>query len=138
MRYFKKNKVDTPEVNLTPLIDVTFLILIVFIVLAPLIELDNIKVYGSSQNKQTSVDKLHEQAIIIRADASNQITLNHNKIDLASLPNQLADYKIKFPSYPIRLIQDTRSTFGLFQSIKDAATAAGYEALDIVTLPDEA
>lgn len=129
---------ESPEVNLTPLIDVTFLILIVFIVLAPLIELDNIQIHTSDKSSQTPVDKLQEKALVIRADASHKITLNHKQVSLSSLKQQLSAYKIQHPGHPIRLIQDTRSTFGLFQSIKDAAMAAGFETLDVVTLPEDA
>ena len=128
--------VEEPTINLTPLIDVVFVILIAFIVIARLLELDRIELADApiaSSNKEISVQETSPIALHVRQD--NTVTLNGVVIPLSQLSGRLRELKKQYPAARPQLFHDRRAHFGTYQSVKNAAEAAGFQQMDIILQP---
>lgn len=139
-RHFFKNRAiegaEEPTVNLTPLIDVVFVILIMFILIAPLLEMEKIELAGASP-VQKNVKPLSQEAkgLAIRVDKDNSITFNKMAVSIERLTELLKEAKRRNPEAIPQLFHDKRATFGTYQSVKNAAEAAGFEEIELVLLP---
>lgn len=128
--------VEEPLINLTPLIDVVFVILIAFIVIAPLLELDRIDLAdapSSSANKEVSAQETSPIAMHVRQD--NTVTLNGVVVPIDQLAERLKEAKRQHPLARPQLFHDRRAHFGTYQSVKNAAEAAGFQQMDIILQP---
>lgn len=126
--------IEEPAVNLTPLIDVVFVILIMFIVVAPLLEMDRIELAAAQAHSNTqSIQESSPIAIQVRRD--NSILFNHQPVSMEQLPGLLQKAKKQYPKARPQLFHDKKGHFGVYQAIKNAAEAAGFEQLDIVLNP---
>lgn len=127
---------EEPMVNLTPLIDVVFVILIAFIVIAPLLELDRVELADASatpSEKTASVQENSPIAIHVRQD--NSIWFAGKQVSVNELPLLLSEAKSRYPHSRPQLFHDKHAAFGTYQSVKNAAEAAGFEQLDVVLKP---
>lgn len=134
-KHFKR-AIEEPTINLTPLIDVVFVILIMFIVIAPLLELDRIQLAdarGGNSEKAISAGETSPIAIHVRQD--NSILFAGKSIKLEQLTDVLRRAKKAYPHVRPQLFQDRKAHFGTYQSVKNAAEAAGFSELDIVLKP---
>lgn len=128
--------IEEPAVNLTPLIDVVFVILITFIVVAPLLELDRVELADTAfapDDKSISVQETSPIAIYVRQD--NTIVVEGHPISLPQLADYLKQAKQRYPVAKPQLFHDKRAHFGVYQGIKNAAEAAGFQQLDIILQP---
>lgn len=131
-----KGAIEEPTVNLTPLIDVVFVILIAFIVLAPLLELDRVELAdasGAPQDNTLSVQEASPIAIYVRQD--NAIIVNGQPVTLAQLTDHLRGLKKRYPTAKPQVFHDKKAHFGTYQSVKNAAEAAGFQQMDIILKP---
>ncbi len=128
--------VDEPAVNLTPLIDVVFVILIMFILAAPLLELDRVNLAEASKEAHSQMISVQESSpVTIHVRRDNSVTLNHEAISLEQLQDRLREAKRVYPHARPQLFHDQRGHFGVYQAIKNAAEAAGFEQMDVVLKP---
>jgi biopolymer transport protein ExbD len=138
-RFFKSaqnHTIEEPMINLTPLIDVVFVILIMFIVVAPLLELDRVELADSSIDPlDTTLNVQENSPISIHVNKDNVIILNNQKVSLAQLSERLRDAKKRFPKARPQVFHDRRAHFGTYQSIKNAAEAAGFKQMDVILKP---
>jgi biopolymer transport protein ExbD len=128
--------IEEPTVNLTPLIDVVFVILIAFIVIAPLLELDRVELADSAaahQDKQVSVQETSPIAIHVRQD--NAIVVNGDLVSIGQLAPRLQQLKQLHPHAKPQLFHDRKAHFGTYQTVKNAAEAAGFRQMDIILKP---
>lgn len=129
--------VEEPLINLTPLIDVVFVILIAFIVVAPLLELDRIELADAAshlpQHPSVSVQEASPISIYVRQD--NAILINGNPVNVEQLITYLKHAKKQFPHAKPQLFHDKKAHFGTYQSVKNAAEAAGFTQMDIILNP---
>lgn len=128
--------VEEPAVNLTPLIDVVFVILIMFIVVAPLLELDRVELADTSfapQDKSVSVQEMSPIAIYVRQD--NTVIVEGKPIAMNRLTEYLKQAKMRYPNAKPQLFHDKKAQFGTYQSVKNAAEAAGFQHMDIILKP---
>lgn len=131
-----ERSIEEPTVNLTPLIDVVFVILITFIVIAPLLELDRVELaeaMGMSQDKTISVQETSPIAIYVRED--NTVVVNGQNVSLNQLVGYLKEAKKRFPTARPQVFHDKKAHFGTYQSVKNAAEAAGFQQMDIILKP---
>lgn len=131
----KKQGIEEPLINLTPLIDVVFVILIMFILIAPLIEFDEIELAQASAKSQ---EKLHPQQtspIVIQVKQDNAIILNNKKISFKDLAPSLIKLKKTYPSATPQIFHDKKAYFGTYQVVKNAVEDAGFEKMDLVLNP---
>jgi len=128
--------IEEPMVNLTPLIDVVFVILITFIVVAPLLELDRVELADTAyaaQDKSISVQENSPISIYVRED--NTIVVEGRTVSFPQLVEYLKQAKIRYPNAKPQLFHDKRALFGTYQSVKNAAEAAGFQHMDIILKP---
>jgi biopolymer transport protein ExbD len=134
---FSKNPpFEEPTVNLTPLIDVVFVILIMFIIIAPLMELDNVELAdGPSQPTQNSHSVKEHSPILIYVAADNTIKFNNQTVNPAQLTDLFKQAKLNFPTANPQIFHDRRAHFGTYQTVKNAAEAAGFSNIEIILKP---
>lgn len=135
-RFSNSRIVDEPAVNLTPLIDVVFVILIMFIVVAPLLELDRVELaYAASaaSDKSMSVQETSPIALHVRQD--NTVWVNGQQVGIAQLTDYLNQAKKRYPNARPQLFHDKKAHFGTYQSVKNAAEAAGFQQMDVILNP---
>jgi biopolymer transport protein ExbD len=134
----KKHKVyrsdEEPQINLTSLIDVVFVILILFILIAPILELDRIEL-AKGGAKETSVTVTDASLVSIKVHKNNEVFVNDQLVSLDCLADALRLKKELYPQVNPQLFHDKQACFGTYQSVKIAAEAAGFEALDVVLNP---
>lgn len=131
-----KPQVEEPTINLTPLIDVVFVILIMFILIAPLLELDNVKLADAPTNPTDHVLSVQERSpISIHVRQDNVVMVNQQVVSLGMLPERLKDLRQRYPKVKPQLFHDKRAQFGTYQTVKNAAEAAGFDQLDIILNP---
>jgi biopolymer transport protein ExbD len=129
------DSLDEPLINLTPLIDVVFVVLITFMLIAPVLDIDPVELaYGSGANQETSSYQTSPIALSIHAD--NTIWMQNKRIELAQLDARLKEEKKKYPRAIPQLIPDTRTQFGIYQSVKNSLEAAGFEQMDVILKPN--
>lgn len=127
---------DDANVNLTPLIDVVFVVLIMFILVAPLVEIDRIHLAGAGNEKKADMTSFHENGEIkIHVYKDNTIWLNGVPIELIDLTKELTQLHHINPTISPQIFHDREAYFGTYQSVKNAAEAAGFESLDVILKP---
>ncbi len=138
-RFFRSahnGAIEEPTINLTPLIDVVFVILIMFIVVAPLLELDRVELADAAIDPLEAPLNVQENSpISIHVSKDNLITLNNQRIALAQLTERLKEAKKRYPKAKPQVFHDRRAHFGTYQSIKNAAEAAGFQQMDVILKP---
>lgn len=123
-----------PVINLTPLIDVVFVILIMFIFIAPLLELEQVELArGPGGEKTTAVQ--NSSAIVIHVREDNAIWYDKRVVTLEELRQHLARAHARLPHVVPQLFHDKKAQFGVYQEVKNAVEAAGYERMDLILSP---
>jgi biopolymer transport protein ExbD len=126
---------EEPTVNLTPLIDVVFVILIMFILVAPLLELDRVELADSPASRQGGSSASEASPVAIHVHKDNTIWMDNHKLKPEQLTAMLIQSKKRYPQARLQVFHDKKAEFGVYQSVKNAAEAAGYRELDIVLKP---
>lgn len=139
-RHLRKGNIgqvmEEPSVNLTPLIDVVFVILIMFILIAPLFEIENIELANASAvDKEAGALNKDAGPIAIQVFRDDTIQFNKVPVGIDRLYDLLLLAKRQYPSAAPQLFHDRRASFGVYQSIKNALEAAGFEEVDLVLQP---
>lgn len=127
---------EEPTVNLTPLIDVVFVILIMFIVIAPLLELDRVELADAPTAMMTAASSVQENSpITVHVHQDNVIWFNNERVTPKELIGLLKEAKVKYPHARPQIFHDKKAHFGTYQSVKNAAEAAGFSHIDIILKP---
>lgn len=135
-RMLRRQHIEEPTVNLTPLIDVVFVILIMFILVAPLLELDQVELADAAANSQEEAIAVQESSpIAIHVHKDNTISFNNETVAIEQLPALFKQAKQKYPNARPQLFHDKRGQFGVYQAIKNAAESAGFKQMDIILKP---
>jgi biopolymer transport protein ExbD len=133
----KRNNTDSleePIINLTPLIDVVFVVLIIFMILAPMLELDKIEL-APGGIKSEDLFSSEESPIMIHVHKDNSIWLNRYQVNIQQLKSLLHEAKKRYPQEAPQLFHDRYAQFGIYQEVKNAVEAAGFEKMDVVLKP---
>jgi biopolymer transport protein ExbD len=132
----RREQIEEPPVNLTPLIDVVFVILIMFILVAPLLELDRVELAeASSIRNEKNVAVQESSPISLHVNRDNSILYNNQKVTLQQLPALLKQARKRYPKVRPQLFHDKRAYFGTYQSVKNVVEEAGFAELDIILKP---
>jgi biopolymer transport protein ExbD len=132
----KSDLEEDANVNLTPLIDVVFVVLIMFILIAPLVEMDRIQLAGGGNQKKGDMTTFHENGEIkIHVYKDNTVWLNGVPIELSELTKELTRLYHMSPTHSPQIFHDREAYFGTYQSVKNAAEAAGFQSLDVILKP---
>lgn len=133
MRMSRHRHIEEPTINLTPLIDVVFVILIMFILVAPLLNLDRVELADAGSDAPEGPVAVHERSpITIHVHRDNTVSFNEQPVTVDQLPGLLHEAKKRYPNAKLQLFHDKRGHFGVYQSVKNAAEAAGFNQMDVV------
>jgi biopolymer transport protein ExbD len=135
IQLFEEETSDEPLVNLTPLIDVVFVVLITFMLIAPVLELDRVQLADGSSLPKEQSSPLGKEALSITVQADNVIWVEGRPIALSDLGSWLKSQKARHPLAIPKLIQDSRASFGTYQTIKNKVEACGFEEMDVLLQP---
>ncbi len=132
----KSEHEEDANVNLTPLIDVVFVVLIMFILVAPLVEIDRIHLAHSGSEKKADMTSFQDNGEIkIHVYKDNTIWLNGVPFTADELKIQLIQLRQLNLGGSPQVFHDHEAFFGTYQSVKNAAEAAGFESLDVILKP---
>lgn len=136
MRFYQHEADDNPEMNMTPLLDVLFVLLVLFILVAPLLQIDRIQLVSTKEEAKTLKTANFEtrSALVIEVDDQNKIYLNKKLIDIKDLSGAIDKLKLEKNVIPI-LMQDKRSQFGVFETIKLILESKDFKQLDVLLKP---
>ncbi|MFC1754276.1 ExbD/TolR family protein [Thermoproteota archaeon] len=124
---FQKPKQSGIQIELTPILDMVFILLIFFMLGATFLKpAVNLKLPAA----HAGITKLEPSFILIQADKTGTIFLNHDQINLNKLSSKTA--AILSQNHTItkaRIQADKGMNYGLFLAIVDALKIAGIEGI---------
>lgn len=129
-------EIEETLVNLTPLIDVVFVVLVMFILVAPMLELDSVELADGKDKSQQVISSTDQDFIInvyVRSD--NTIWVDKRQVSEEQLGTLLMNMHSRAPQSKIRLFPDKGALFGVYQTVKNSAEAAGFESMDVILKP---
>jgi biopolymer transport protein ExbD len=132
-RFFKEDDENQTELNMTPLLDVLFVLLILFILVAPLLKIDRIQLVVSKEDAKNvkTANFQTKSLIVIEVDKTNRIWVNDQQTNLEDLPKTLRAINAPKTTIPI-LLQDKKSEFGVFETIKQILESQDFKQLDVL------
>ncbi|HET6408880.1 MAG TPA: biopolymer transporter ExbD [Chthoniobacteraceae bacterium] len=123
------------ELNITPLLDLAFVLLIIFMITTPLMESSMDLVLPSSDAAQHSVDPNAVQSVSI--DQNEEISINDQKTDLATLEGQLTALKERNPDVAVVVRAHKTLPVQKMMNVMDAVQRARIKKVGIVTIPEQ-
>jgi biopolymer transport protein ExbD len=135
-RYSDRSPMHTlTEINVTPLLDLAFVLLIIFIITTPLMENSvNLVVPTSTQATQTA-DLSQTQTISI--DKDDQISLNNEPMDPATLEERLTALHAEKPDAPVIVRPHKELSVQQFIAVMDILQRAQISKVGVATRSDE-
>lgn len=135
-RRFKKKSHQEPAINLTPLIDVVFVILIVFLLAAPLLELEQVNIAQAGTHEVAHPVQTNSP-VMVYVKQDDSIWFENLPRDPQGLIAALREAHLRHPDVAPQLVQDRRSQFGTYQTVKNAFETAGYQELELILRPGD-
>ena len=123
------------EINVTPLLDLAFVLLIIFIITTPLMENSVNLVVPTSAQANQSVNPAETQTISI--DKDNNLSLNNEPVDPATLEQRLIALHTENPDAPVIVRPDKSLSVQQFVSVMDILQRAQISKVGVATRPDE-
>jgi biopolymer transport protein ExbD len=123
------------EINVTPLLDLAFVLLIIFIITTPLMENSVNLVVPTSAQANQSVNLAETQTISI--DKDNNLSLNNEPMDAATLEQRLIALHAEKPEAPVIVRPDKSLSVQQFVEVMDILQRAQISKVGVATRPDE-
>jgi len=135
-RYSDRSSMHTlTEINVTPLLDLAFVLLIIFIITTPLMENSVNLVVPTSTQATQSADLTQTQTISI--DKDDQISLNNEPMDAATLEERLIALHAEKPDAPVIVRPHKELSVQQFIAVMDILQRAQISKVGVATRPDE-
>jgi biopolymer transport protein ExbD len=123
-------RVDSPEINMTPLIDMIFIILIFFIVTASFVKESGVDV--NRPNAKSAVPQ--ERAnIMISVTRDGEVWIDKQKVDPRVVRSHVARLRAEHPEGSVVVLADEDSRTGLVVQVVDQARLAGAANVAVAT-----
>ncbi|TDI59930.1 MAG: protein TolR [Alphaproteobacteria bacterium] len=120
------------EINVTPMVDVMLVLLIVFMVTAPLLTVG--VAVDLPQSKASPLGE-QRQPLSVSIDASGQVYLQDQKIELGRLIEQLRAIAEVSKDTRIYVRGDKSIAYGIIMEVMGTINAAGFNRVALVTEP---
>ena len=132
-KFIKYYDDEHPELNMTPLLDVLFVLLILFILVAPLLQIDRVQLVSAVEEAKTlkTANFQTKSELMIEVDKNNQVFVNSKNVKISELKSYIETLKIQKQTVPI-LLQDKKSEFGTYETIKQTLESLDFKQLDII------
>jgi len=129
----KINRDLLSEINIIPLVDIMLVILIVFMISAPLlttnIEVELPKTYSSSVKSNA------KNILRITIDKNGKVKVNKKRVKLSHLKDWLKEAKKEGIIQHVEISADKRCPYGVVAKVLSIVKEAGFEGVDLLTLP---
>lgn len=125
-----RRKTILSEINVTPLVDVMLVLLIVFMVAAPLMTVGVPIDLPQTQAKSLNTDS---KPIMVSVNASGQVYLLEDEIELNNLIEQLAQTTVNGTDDRIYLRADANADYGDVMKVMGILSKAGYAKIGLIT-----
>ncbi len=112
---------EDAEINMTPMLDIVFIMLIFFIVTAAFVKEAGIQI--TKPEAEMGIQK-PRTSIIIGVSESDEIWINHKKVDMKSVRPVLERLIAENPRGTVIIQADAEAKAGLALDVLDAARAA--------------
>ena len=118
------------QINITPFVDVCLVILVIFMVVTPLlvpghpVQLPEV----SNSNPQPE----NEHAVTLSVDATGALYLGDRRVDLAQMSHALGKAHAENPGCSVRMMGDSRVSFGEVKSLLRATQGAGFTGIALL------
>jgi len=125
---------EDPQLNMTPLLDVLFVLLMLFILIAPFLQLDRVQLTGAivEAKNLTTANFETRSELLIEVDSKDHILINNQNVDITKLETTVKSLGLNSEKIVPLLIEDQKSTFGTFETIKQTLEKLGFKQLDVV------
>lgn len=128
---FKRQSIEGPRVDLTPMIDVVFLLLIFFMISTTFIENPGLQIdLPDATAQQLSAE---EKEVQVYLTAKGEIFLERQPVNLNELKEKLASYSAAAKQMTFLLMADKDALHGKVISLMDLAKTVGFGKLAIAT-----
>ncbi|MCB1135964.1 MAG: biopolymer transporter ExbD [Chlamydiia bacterium] len=131
----RREEIESPDVNLTPLIDVVFVVLIMFMIVAPLLDLEHVTLPPAADTG-ANLSVMDNSPISITVQSDNTILWQKRQVNLDELRALVAAAHEQHPEARPQLMQDQRSQFGIYQRVKNILEELGFKELDVILKPN--
>jgi len=132
---FRRRRVDSPRVDLTPMVDVVFLLLIFFMISTTFIEQQGVAV----NLPRTAASQLPErsQDVLVYLTAQGDVFLMDELVSVVELERQLAGYGDRAATTLFLLSADQQAQHGDVVRLMELARRANFKKLAIATDPEQ-
>ena len=120
------------ELNVTPLLDLAFVLLIIFIITTPLLE-NNVTVQlpTASEHPTPPIDPKSIRTVSV--DASGQVYLENQPVDLATLERELIAFREKTPDAAVVVRGDKSLRYQQVIDVYEVLQRAKIERMNLNT-----
>jgi biopolymer transport protein ExbD len=129
----RKHRVnDEAEINITPMLDIVFIMLIFFIVTTSFVKEKGLEVSRPSNSPPREVKK-DKGPIVVKIDASGNITMRGRMLDRMAVEANLEREKAESPDSPLIIAAHPEAETSALVAVLDAAEAVGVESVSVAT-----
>ena len=118
------------EINVTPMVDVMLVLLIIFMVAAPLMTVGVPIDLPKTAAKPLNTD---QKPVVVSVTNEGAIFLGEEPVQLADLPQKLADQGVDPEATRINVRGDGAASYGSVMQVFGALSGAGYAKIGLIT-----
>jgi len=126
----RRNQIEEPKVELTPMVDVVFLLLIFFMISTTFVETPGISVNLPESSSELLEKEPKEVKVYLTAST---ISLGDEKLTMAQLQQRLIGMQGQAAESTFVLYADLKVRHGRVVEVMDSAQQAGFTKLAIAT-----